>query len=565
VVDDKIAFDIYKEVKYKNITTTKGRLIFNKALPDNYEAKFGYINEPINSKLLNQILKRVYVYFNNSLYDTIQTLKMLSIAYSTVFTKSVPLGDMHLPPEIQKELNAVMKSNDLVWISGQLKELTKKYKDHLEKVKSPLFDLVESGSSKSKLEQLAIAKGLIKGVDNEPYIVKGNFSKGLTSSEFFESGNSARGGLADRVLNTAHTGYLERKLIYAGSCALLDNKQDCNTDKTLDLIYDTKYKDMLIGRYCVMDNNKLQLLTQESIKMFATGDKIKLRSPLYCTASNICKTCYGKLADKINSKNVGVIAAQVLGERGTQSIMRTFHTGGAVDYKKVNLFLQLSRFNPQYNISSIEALFAQDNYDVYCKTDTKLFLAKEKYKPMIDFSNKIIQMDTIDFFTIVPNGKVLRWILDEGCTIKFQEFEEEENYFSFVFKTKDLLLQFTPAISNINFVLMRQIFEQSVESISEVQLYYRVLDIYHSLGMMSSVHIETIISEICRDPDNISLLYRHSKKWDKPPYLASIKEVPYLNNPLLGLFFENPQKSIEYGLVTPESRESSILGLIESQ
>jgi len=555
--------DIHKKVVYKGMQTTQGRIIFNNLLPKGYIEKFGFVNKPVTKKVLNEILENVYLYFNNHLKDTIARIQETALLYGTIFNRSLPLDDLQLPDDLKKKLKQIEKSEDMVKVTELIKEIAKEYKEYLKKIDSPLYDLFESKASKGKVEPMVVSKGIVRNIDGETQLIKSSLSDGFTPVEYFNSGNSARGGLADRVLNTSHTGYLERKLIYAASGALLSNDKDCRTQRTFDIVYSNKLKNLLIGRYFVDVNGKLNLITPSTIKLFSTGDVIKLRSPIYCKSKDICKTCYGKLSEKVNTKEIGVMAGQVLGERGTQVIMKSFHTGGTVEWKKINIFTLIHRFNSSYTLNQLKTLIDQKDYEIYTKTDIKVIFDKKIVQNVIDYQNKTITLDTANFRTLDKYNNILVWSFDESVIFAFDELKQEDIYYTFVVKSGGLIFKILPSANAVNYNYMRKIFEQSIPSDNEYQLYYRVLDVYSELGTVDSVHFETIISEICRDPDNPSNPYRYRNEFDKPPLIVSIKEIPYLNNAKLGLFFENPQKALEYGLVQEEERATSITNLVE--
>ncbi|GAB5459197.1 MAG: DNA-directed RNA polymerase subunit beta' [Henriciella sp.] len=219
-----------------------------------------------------------------------------------------------------------------------------------------VFMMAESGArgSKNQMKQLAGMRGLMARPDGsiiETPIIS-NFKEGLTVQEYFNSTHGARKGLADTALKTANSGYLTRRLVDVAQDCIV-NEEDCGTDKGIDLFAVMEGADVVVS----LGERILGRTTGEDVKHPKTGDliapantyvdealaaqideagvdRIKARSPLTCeTKLGVCVACYGRDLARGTIVNrgeaVGVIAAQSIGEPGTQLTMRTFHIGGA--------------------------------------------------------------------------------------------------------------------------------------------------------------------------------------------------------------------------------------------
>ena len=197
--------------------------------------------------------------------------------------------------------------------------------------------LIDSGvrGSWDQVKQLILTRGFISNFDGEilPYPIRHSLIEGLTEEEFFYSTYGCRKGLLDVALNTGTSGYLSRKLIFTCANLQLDlDLEDCGTTDCLNVKVDTPRKAaMLVNRY-MKDGDSLTLITKESC-MELVEKTIEIRSPILCKSPKLCKTCYGDLHKKLNSRFVGIIAAQTLGERSTQLVLRTFHTSGSAIIK----------------------------------------------------------------------------------------------------------------------------------------------------------------------------------------------------------------------------------------
>jgi DNA-directed RNA polymerase beta' subunit len=193
--------------------------------------------------------------------------------------------------------------------------------------------MIESGARGSwdQVKQIIMTRGFVSNFDGEilPTPIKHNLVEGLTEEEFFYSTYGCRKGLLDIALNTGTSGYLSRKLIFTCANLQIDTQlDDCGTTDLLEIYVKTERKArMLVNRYQSVKGN-LELITKQNYKDII-GKTIWIRSPILCQSPKLCHTCYGDLHKRLNSRFVGIIAAQTLGERGTQLVLRTFHTSGS--------------------------------------------------------------------------------------------------------------------------------------------------------------------------------------------------------------------------------------------
>jgi len=323
--------DPYIPVKYRGVTTTSGRAIFNSCLPKNYP----YQHVVVTKKIVNNLIENIYQkYGPDVLKDTSNKIKDVAFKWVTISAPSINIDQFELPKRIYEIKNRLrqMTAADAVEAQALLDEAQKIVEKELSN--TGFGDLVSSGSTKGwgQPMQILVAKGIIadsKGNILDP--VAGSFAEGLTNKEFFHASQGARKGIIDRVINTSDTGYMSRKLAYFLNTVEIDRQlKDCKTTRTLDLKLTKDLISRLTGRY-VLKGGKLMSFEDAKLK---EGDIAHLRSPVYCVSKKICHTCYGKLLERHRTPYAGILASQVIGERGTQLIMRTFHTGGAVSLVK---------------------------------------------------------------------------------------------------------------------------------------------------------------------------------------------------------------------------------------
>ncbi len=321
--------------KYKNTEMLIGRAKFNQQLPFKYPVVDGVINADRLINILNDIKD------NYPISETILTLdkiKKIGFKYSTLFGCTLSLKDFHAYNS-SKLLDEVFAKKD---VREQLIAFANpKIVEELKK-DFPYAYMIESGARGSwdQVKQLIFARGFLSNFDGEilPTPIKNSLLHGLTQKEFFTSTYGCRKGLLDVALNTGTSGYLSRKLIFTGANLQLDPElDDCGTTDLLTVeVNDLLKAQMLVNRWYLKEGeNNLYKITKKNCKGII-NKTIQIRSPILCKSPGICKKCYGDLYKSLHSRFIGIIAAQTLGERGTQLVLRTFHTSGAAIIKGEN-------------------------------------------------------------------------------------------------------------------------------------------------------------------------------------------------------------------------------------
>jgi DNA-directed RNA polymerase subunit beta' len=342
--DIEKANDPYIPVKFRGRTTTMGKAIFNHVFPPD----FRFIDDVVTKKVVNGLIPEILnKYGQDAAIKIFSKLEKIAFKFATIMAPSLTLEMLDMPESIGR-IKEKLKTATPDEAFKLLDEGEKIMKDTLKG--TTLFDLVDSGSSKgwSQPKQILVAKGVIadpKGNVLDP--IAGSFTDGLSTKEFFAASSGARKGMVDRALNTADTGYFTRQLVYLLNSVEVDPiLKDCKTKRTINLRLDKEMMKRLEGRY-IIQNGKLQRFEAADFK---PGQSINLRSPIYCKSPKICHTCYGDLIKRIKTPYVGVLAGSAIGERGTQLIMRTFHTGGAATLAKHDIMQEILDNDPLANL-----------------------------------------------------------------------------------------------------------------------------------------------------------------------------------------------------------------------
>lgn len=357
------------------ISTTPGRIIFNDRVPDGVT----YVNETLGDKNIRNLIMRSFKEYGNFVtVNLLDALKDIGFEYATKMGTTIGMDDILVPEEKKdfiKEANGEVdkiqtqyrnghitseeRYNRVVEVWGKTNEdLANVMMEHLKKDQdgfNNVYMMADSGArgSRNQIRQLAGMRGLMAKPSGDiiELPIRSNFKEGLSVIEFFISTNGARKGLADTALKTADAGYLTRRLVDIAQDVVV-NMDDCGTINGIDL---TSLKDgeevveslsdRIAGRFTLeqvkhpitgellLDVNQ-EVTDEIAEKVEELGiESVRVRTVLTCEAEHgVCVKCYGRdLATHRPAEigeAVGIIAAQSIGQPGTQLTMRTFHVGG---------------------------------------------------------------------------------------------------------------------------------------------------------------------------------------------------------------------------------------------
>jgi DNA-directed RNA polymerase subunit beta' len=356
--------------------TTPGRIILNEELPP----EIGFINQPMGEKELRNLIAFCYKEHDSDVtVKMLDAIKDLGFRYATRFGATIGMEDIIIP---ETKKNLIAKANSQVeeiqnqYLQGHItneerynrvveewsktnEDITKELMNELASDRggfNPVHMMAYSGArgSRSQIRQLGGMRGLMAKPSGEiiELPIRSNFKEGLSVIEFFISTNGARKGLADTALKTADAGYLTRRLVDIAQDVVV-NEEDCGTINGLSMraIKDGEeivesLRDRIVGRFTlervrhpitgeiIIDVNQ-EITDEIADQIEAAGiEHVRIRTVLTCEAKHgVCVNCYGRNLATNRTVNigeaVGIIAAQSIGQPGTQLTMRTFHIGGA--------------------------------------------------------------------------------------------------------------------------------------------------------------------------------------------------------------------------------------------
>jgi DNA-directed RNA polymerase subunit beta' len=435
------------------LETSVGRIIFNTAIPND----FGFINEQLNKKVLTKLVGKLFRKYGQAVLPPIlDKIKAIGFEYMTRSGISWGMGDLIVPIKKGEIIERANKDNAVVedqYANGLLTE-DERYKKVVEiwsRVKhevsqllpetldreGPVFSMIDAGARGSwdSVSQMAGMKGLMRNplgrIIELP--VLSSYKEGLSVLEYFISTHGARKGTADTALKTAVAGYLTRRLVDVAQDVVI-SESDCGTQEGLEVRsadikpYGLQLSARIFGRTLaadikVPDSKKVlykkgHLLTVEEAEMLdgIEIESVLLRSPITCAFERgICQTCYGydlgSNTPVALGEAVGIVAAQAIGEPGTQLTMRTFHLGGVAGASG-DITLGLPRVEEIF-----EVRIPKNSVTISTLEGTVLDVEERDREKVVTIAgkNKKGAEETKEF--MIPFGRML--IVQKGSEVKF--------------------------------------------------------------------------------------------------------------------------------------------------
>ena len=469
-------------VERRIINTTVGRVIWNDALP----AEMPFINGLLKKKGLQQAVQYCYLHFGlEKTVEMLDSLKTLGFTYATRSGLSIGINDLIIPSvktelvdhaktevikvEQQYQEGAITNGERYNKVIALWSEATEKIADKMfgemeERDRSgqsfnPVYIMADSGArgSKQQIRQLAGMRGLMAKPSGEiiETPITSNFREGLTVLQYFISTHGARKGLADTALKTADSGYLTRRLVDVAQDVII-HEDDCGTmdgiearpiveagetieplrDRiigrvTLEDVIDPITKDVLVKANDEIDEDLATVVQEAGIEM------VKIRSVLTCASRRgVCAKCYGR--DLATGRTVemglavGVVAAQSIGEPGTQLTMRTFHIGGTAS-RISEQSTQESRHSGTVrfeNISSVESGVEGGLRDFVVMNRNGVLIVRDDKGRDVEHYQVIYgaRLRVADGQRVEPGQVLLEWdpftfsiLTEEAGTVKFKD------------------------------------------------------------------------------------------------------------------------------------------------
>ena len=476
--------------KAKYIETTVGRVLFNQIIPK----ELGYYNKVASKKALEDLISAAYRKIGvDRTAEFLDQLKMFGFEYATTAGITVGIDDMVVPDEkadlidkANKEIERIQKQYEKGSITNgerynkvidtwtrTTSEVSEKMFENLTKMDqgfNPIFMMADSGSrgSKEQIRQLAGMRGLMAKPQKRmtgqlgeiiETPITANFREGLTVLEYFISTHGARKGLADTALKTADAGYLTRRLVDVAQDVII-SEDECGTILGIDITalkegeeIIESLSDRILGRMSLMDiydpiTDELIVAADVEINEEAADrieecglENVSIRSVLTCESRRgVCIKCYGrnlstgKIVDF--GESVGVIAAQSIGEPGTQLTLRTFHIGGTA-----SVIASQSQLTTK---TAGKVVFGRIKTVAGETSDSSIVLSRDSELRIVDDKDRTRQRYTIPYgsFLKVKNGQMVE---------KDDVIFEWDPHTNTILTNKAGILEFVDIIENVTY------------------------------------------------------------------------------------------------------------------
>ncbi len=473
----------------KMIETTVGRVIFNQIIPEEMD----FVNKVLSKKVITEVISDCYRAAGNKVTaDFLDNLKNIGFTYSTKGGMSVGLKDIVIPDEKEKfvqmaqaEVDEIQDQYDRgiitdgerynkiidIWtrVTATVADTMFKKLQESQNGFNPLFMMTDSGArgSKEQIRQLAGMRGLmakpqktLSGQTGEiiENPITANFIEGLSVIEYFISTHGARKGLADTALKTADAGYLTRRLVDVAQDVIV-TEDDCGTilgievtdlkegeeiieplaDRVLgrvlaDDLMEPSSNDLIAKRGELIDERIAEIINNSSI------EKVMVRTELTCEAKRgICAKCYGRnlaTGDLVEiGEAVGVMAAQSIGEPGTQLTLRTFHIGGTASHTVAESHIE-SKKDGKINLVNVKTVVNRDGDTVAIGRNGKIEILDSEGNVQVTYN--------------VPYGATVH--VKQGQEIKKGEVVFDwDPYSSVIVTEKSGVVEFEDIIENMTF------------------------------------------------------------------------------------------------------------------
>ena len=427
------------------LETTAGRIIFNEIIPD----ELGFMNEPFNKKSVAKLVDKVYRKFGTDrTAQLVDDLKDLGFKYAQKSGFTFAVEDIHIPttkPQILKDSEGKLETIDKQYLRGLITdeerynktvELWMDAQSQIEKDMmdqyshdNDLFIVMTSGARGNVAQMIQVAgmKGLVADTTGSiiELPIKSNFKEGLTVFEYFVSTHGSRKGRADTALRTSEAGYLTRRLVDVSQDTIISNDDCDSTDfrtiskkfyEDLGEKWDKYLKSRVLGK-SIAGVKAGTVITDAEIEAINNAGitEVEIRSLLGCIERHgVCQKCYGiDLATgslvQIGS-TVGIVAAQAIGEPGTQLTMRTFHTGGAAGEDITS------------GLPRVEEIFearTPKKPAILSELTGKVLIRKEKDEIVLSVTGKGEKTDLLEL------PKEYKWIVNNGDEIASKQIIAE--------------------------------------------------------------------------------------------------------------------------------------------
>jgi hypothetical protein len=459
--------------------------------------------------------------------------------------------DVFIPPpdwvKRKQEFEKIASTLDPIKFKKEAESLTKELVKHMKDQGFRSDNIFGSkGDPVASWKPLLVSKGYVMDIEgNLLGPIVSSLNDGYSHIDYYHAASEARKNFYIRSALTAHPGYLLRKIVSANAGLTISDIEDCGSKKTFDVNVTKDLAELFLQRNYVSQNGKIK--TVSSVDEII-DKKIKFRSPLYCKAENsICPTCYGNLYKILNTKNIGILAAGAINVIGINAMMGMRHKTTETDTFEVD-FVELLKTSG-FDIADFNKALILEKDKISAKLPCSIMIDLSEYNDinLIDCGEKFqlpgiltiqygdpthINTITTPYTFVVDCFKPNDTSIDNDIVL--MNYEPGETIISQKYYT-----------TSFNERTVSRFFDGYAKYITDPEIL--TLTIQKSIKNIDLVHIETIVSNMFRDQDDLTMPARLNDY--KNPTVVGQKKLPFITSWLSSMNFENINKAIKTGLL----------------
>jgi len=558
--------EIYLNTKFPYTHETKtnnrskkislGRIWFNTLLPD----EFPLIDEPIDKPKVDKIIQQISNKYEPAIAaQHVRNIQKNANRMASIEPRTFEI-DMFTPSEDWKKKKEEFKNNvkdmDLNEYKKQRQVLIDLLYKELEDKDISFTDALEAKSggkmNKDVLSLLQVSKGVTPDIVGNMSIIPEGIADGYSIENYYKAAAEARNGFFVKTIAVQDPGYLSRKATMANANIKLDTTiEDCKTKKYLEIYIDKSRASKVVGRYMKSETSNKLVLIEDSEQV--ANKKIKMRSPLYCKSKNgICPICYGKLAEKLETNNIGIVASGALNNFAVNAMMGLRHSAEKTKVNEVNFIESIKKST--IKLSELNHIMDVREKEIYAKDDFTIEIDRHEYddKTLQEYHNRfeLPGLITIRYGQEDPTYLFLPFNFNINLN-KPEDIKTVGRFLILNFKKGELVVHKDKYTTTINPAVITKILDGVTKYIKDPRIMLNML--IDELSGMDNVHLELMISNMFRDSQNNKIPARLTDYKDF--VILGSKKLPFIDSWLSALAFQDIGKAIETGLVNNDDAQ----------
>lgn len=547
-LDTKFSYSHDTKTKGKSKRMSLGRIWFNTILPDDMPL----YDEPVNKNKLDDIIQRISEDYEPALSaDYVRNIQKHANRMATIEPRTFKI-DMFTPSQDWVDKKEEFKSSVENMTIDEYKEKRQVLIDELYKeLEDKGIDFTEALEAKSGgkmnkdvLSLLMVSKGVTPDIEGNVFMIPEGISDGYSIENYYHAASEARNGFYVKSIAVRDPGYLARKATMANANIKLSPK-DCKTKKYLDLYVTESRASKIVGRYMKSEESNDLVFIKDAEQVI--NKQIKIRSPLYCKSKDgICPICYGRLAEKLESTNIGIMAAGALNNFAINAMMGLRHSAEKTQMIEVNFPETVKK--SAIESSELHHILDIREKEIYAKDDFVIEIDQHEYddKSLQEYHDRydlpglltIRHGDDDPVFYSLPFNFNVN--LNKPSNLK------KSGRFLILNYTKDeLVIQKDTYSETINPAVITKILDGVTKYVKDPRIMLDMLA--EELPGMDSVHLELMIGNMFRDKDDNRIPARLNNYRNFE--IIGSKKLPFVDSWLSAMAFQDIGKAIETGLV----------------